>query len=398
MNQQSPDYWLSHPEELGGQPKKTIGKYVKQNGILVPTIFDTLEEARNSGVSILLRSEHPQDYDGVSGLLRSFEYPDVHNQNFLQGCKTIEDAIKECLELSKDYIIGVSSKLFPTDKQEAEFIGKSSYSAWEKISGYGYNRTIIADSCVAGRYHIITSRNRKIFYSYVIVDSGKIVKQFHSPLPEELYEGINGLITTYETIRNLEKFNPKHCPIMEFQTYDGSDYFLQYHRTRDFEPAKFTLERALEEGESEVVFVRGKTSPTGETFSVTIFPEREYPNEHESSFVTTDGVFESAWSLTRELSVFGIPKIRLERGALPNHTVISCLFKPRITVIFPIEYVLKDNEVTGEDESRGYLPREPILRGGESIVDFFDEDCKGKHPRINIRVISDGRRAYVKRV
>ena len=66
------DHYINNPEELKGQPKRTIADYVEQNGILVPKRFDSLAEARRFDGEVLLRSEHTQDYDGASGMLRSF--------------------------------------------------------------------------------------------------------------------------------------------------------------------------------------------------------------------------------------------------------------------------------------------------------------------------------------
>lgn len=65
------DYWLAHPEAFKGQPKRAIGDYVEQEGILVPRRFDSLKEARDSGLPVIARSEHIQEYDGVSGLFNS---------------------------------------------------------------------------------------------------------------------------------------------------------------------------------------------------------------------------------------------------------------------------------------------------------------------------------------
>ncbi|MBS3095869.1 hypothetical protein J4480_00345 [Candidatus Woesearchaeota archaeon] len=71
------DYYIQNPERLQGQPKRTIADYVEQNGVLVPRRFDSLAEARKSKKAILLRSEHPQDYDGISGLLDSFQLSNI---------------------------------------------------------------------------------------------------------------------------------------------------------------------------------------------------------------------------------------------------------------------------------------------------------------------------------
>ncbi len=52
-----------------------IVDYVEDAGFLVPRRFKDLEEALDfvdQGGKVIMRSEHPQDYDGVSGLLESF--------------------------------------------------------------------------------------------------------------------------------------------------------------------------------------------------------------------------------------------------------------------------------------------------------------------------------------
>jgi len=64
------DFYLEHPEELK-QPKRDIEDYVESNEILVPQRFDSLKEAKKSGLKIIARSEHPQDYAGISDLLKS---------------------------------------------------------------------------------------------------------------------------------------------------------------------------------------------------------------------------------------------------------------------------------------------------------------------------------------
>ena len=94
------DYYLQNPEALEGQPKKTIADYVEQNGILVPRRFDSLSEARKSHKRILLRSEHLQEYDGISGLLDSF---DLSSSSFpVRGSQSIEEVKPEREELEPD--------------------------------------------------------------------------------------------------------------------------------------------------------------------------------------------------------------------------------------------------------------------------------------------------------
>src|SRR5438552_893026 len=58
------------------RPKERIAEYVEQSGVEIPRIFPSLETALDfvkEGGGIMLRSEHPQDYAGTSGLLRSYK-------------------------------------------------------------------------------------------------------------------------------------------------------------------------------------------------------------------------------------------------------------------------------------------------------------------------------------
>lgn len=66
----SADFYLNNPPR---QPKREVGDYVEANGILVPRRFVNLDQALSSGKPFIVRSEHPQEYAGVSGLLHSFQ-------------------------------------------------------------------------------------------------------------------------------------------------------------------------------------------------------------------------------------------------------------------------------------------------------------------------------------
>ena len=58
--------------------------------------------------------------------------------------------------------------------------------------------------------------------------------------------------------------------MIEVQTVNDTNYFLQYHRTRDFRPTTFTLERTAETGETEALLVRGSTPEEGIVCDVTV--------------------------------------------------------------------------------------------------------------------------------
>lgn len=68
LRPQTPDYYTEHPPH---QPKREIAEYVRSQDILVPEIYDSLKTALQSGNPFIVRSEHPQDYAGASGLVSS---------------------------------------------------------------------------------------------------------------------------------------------------------------------------------------------------------------------------------------------------------------------------------------------------------------------------------------
>src|SRR5438270_3822706 len=74
MTEMSSDWWLSEATALQA-PKQEIVDYVEAQGFKVPRRFDTLDEALDivrAGGSIVVRSEHRDEYDGASGLLQSY--------------------------------------------------------------------------------------------------------------------------------------------------------------------------------------------------------------------------------------------------------------------------------------------------------------------------------------
>ncbi len=381
------DYYLENPERLKNQPKRTIADYVEQNGILVPTRFDSLKEAQSSGKHILLRSEHPQEYDGVSGLLDSFGLNSTchfggwkpGDLGFTpQGKETIEE-IKQTYFQSQEESPGeprFTQYCNFLNLDEEKFKEQFSFSIWEKITGF--NRTVVADSAIAGRYHVMTCDEENHFRNYAIVENGVITSELVMPLTPELKKGMTGLIKTYEAVQNLDRFDSHHCPIMEFQTtHDEQNYFLQYHRTRDFSPVDFTLQRSLEEGEAEVLFVRGGTPKEGIVCKVTV----QYGGIREWNFDADneDGSYDFHWNqvwpelMVRKRKVQMIDANNLNFSLdqmVINHIQKSKLFKPQVSIIHKLKDILSD-----------------------------DKDCKqGKNSYLDLHITSDGRRAFVKRV
>jgi len=280
------DYYTEDIARLQGQPKRTIGDYVESQGILVPRRFATLQEARNSGLPIIARSEHSQDYSGASGIVGSAnlswdDYKDIQS----------EEELRDKVMADPEYGIKMYKQLCRFSQgDEKKFKSEVSFSFWELLEGY--NRTIVADSAVKGRYHVMTylapilkpEEKRSSLYNYAIVENGLIVQEFIKPLTSDLKEGLPKIIEFYESVRNLGKFDPNHCPIMEIQTIGDKNYFLQYHRTINRDLSTFSLDRELENGEYLAKFVRGTTKPEGIILNVAMYyPEYKIEDE-EASF------------------------------------------------------------------------------------------------------------------
>ncbi len=375
------DYYLKDHTRLHGQPKRTVGDYVENNGILVPRRFDSLAEARAVGIPFLARSEHPQDYDGASGII-----PTLSDRN-LSDTLSEEDLKRKALS-DKDFGSKYNAYCALLGTDEKQFGEDISFSFWQEIDGY--NRTIVADSALPHKYHIMTTKIVKPFLpNYALVEEGKLVTQYGTPLMNVLIDGLPELLELYESIRTLPHFDANHCPIMEFQTESetGKNYFLQYHRTRDFVPVSFRIERPALGNEITSLFVRGATPSEGTTFDLTVIPGRFLHKKREALTIPEleDAAFLSRWILydetmaRRRRCIFS--KVRnVEDCLIPaarGHTTRSALFKPELSII------VSNNAVCSEQEFRTLW-----YRGKET----------GEDQKIKVHVVSDGRKAYIRRV
>lgn len=387
------DYYTEDPRRLEGQPKFTIGSYVAQTH---PTArrFRTLAEGRKSKRGLLIRSEHPQEYDGVSGLLDSYPLSHVLNR----GSRDVNEIKRRYFEDHRIPSHARHCELLGLDLKE--FQDEYSFSVWERLKGY--NRTVVADSAVPDRWHIMTTYKGGLegFASYIVFDNGEVlrlldffyndileddgsVEPFTDRIKGELTDGVTDLVEFYESIRRLDRFDPNHCPIIEIQTIGKRNYFLQYHRTRDFEPADFILDRDPMPGEIEVPFVRGKTPKEGERCRVTACYGKIktlLEKEDGSCDIRSDWEFSKLMFPRRTLQMKHFYDEGL-RGVLlvitTDHGPRSALFKPRVSVIHGM------NDM---------IPKEEL----DEIKRMAKET--GEHQYIYVDVVSDGRRAFIKRV
>lgn len=374
------DYYL---ENRSMQPKKDIGDYVEKNGILVPIRYDTLQDARASGENIFARFEHPQDYDGISGMFYSVnlsEFPKIDN---------VEELKKQVLK-RYDCIVAtyLDERLKLMNSNFNSFKEEFSYSFWEKIPEY--NRMIAADSVIKGKYHVMTRCDikGKETTDYAVVENGKVEHlipdaKYKTGSLKETDKKLKELVDIYEEVRNLERFDVNHCPIMEFQLSKGKHYFLQYHRGRDFSAPDFELTRQKEKGEEEALFVRGKTSPEGQTYRIVAhshdswYDGKPLPKEEDGFYGKTEEdeiypeLMARKWKLRIIPLVFDL-QFTLFDAVRIGHVSRTQLYKPEISLIIDQEKALLSKK-ENEDDSDDF-----------SYIDVF--------------AISDGRKAYVKRI
>lgn len=379
------DFYIEHPEELKGQPKRTIGDYVERNGILVPQRFDSLADAFASGKEFIARSEHPQEYDGMSGMLMS------HKSSWLEeGIKTEEELKAKGLGLPDIQRTGIWMQYIALGVSEEQFKQQVSYSCWEFHEGV--NCSVVADSAIPKRYHIMSNGFQLpvgLWYNYTCVDGNTVVLEGGSKQPEDIRNELPKLLKLYESVRQLPRFDPAHCPIMEMQKVDGKIYFLQYHRTRDFMPADFVLDRPPKPTENRALFVRGVTPPDGCTYKITAVhgwiwgvgeEETDFriPEQEEGALWRDEEGkrFPEIMARKRRVQVINHNLKDILGSLVRNHFARSILFKPELTIV-----------------------TEGLLYTSEEYKNWVEKAIKtGEDQHIDVHVVSDGRTAYVERV
>jgi hypothetical protein len=174
---------------------------------------------------------------------------------------------------------------------------------------------------------------------------------------------------------------------MEFVTFNGVNYFLQYHLARQFEPSSFVLDRQPESGELEAEFIRGATGPEGITCKVSAYygfkPRLNVMTLPEGEVAGFDFNYMRAFSeimvRRRKLQVIA-PHKRLETvlaEVAGDHLEFSKFMKPEVSVLVENERLFSE----GETER---LAEEALRTGVPSGIE--------------LHVVSDGRKAYVRRV
>jgi len=391
------DYYSTDRARLRGMPKSTMGRYVERTGKPVPRMFKTFEhakEAADSGIKIIARSEHEQEYGGASGLCashvfgdrRDFEGPD---QLPWGAGRLVEGAAIDLFRNEDEF----KRRAFATQRSSCQqycdlvgidikdFRNQVTWSYWEYLEGA--NRAVVADSAVSGRYHVMTTFGTS--KNYVIIEDGMVIIAFETkplmPLTPELREGLLKLIELYEDIRALRHFNPNHCPMMEFQTVGTVDYFLQYHRTRDFEPCP-AMDITPEKGDLEAIFVRGSTNGERRIYRTPMYWQRPKTIEPHEGYID-DGVCSAYGELLMRKTKLLIDTsnrrqfLQFAHNMACSHSPRSKLFKPEISIVVPHDDLFNWAK-TAEVKKRSLAERATQY--------------------VNFSVISDGRRAFIRMI
>ncbi len=364
------------------QPKAEIGRYVKQNGILVPEIYDSYSDAKKSGKEIIARSEHQNEYNGASGLFESIcsdncELFDAKNEKtFRKNALENESLDFECVARKYCNYLGINITEFKND---------FSYSFWEYLEGI--NHAIVADSSIRGRYHIMSREKKpKSKNYYTLIENGTVLGYNSLPLAKQtpkLIRMVKELIETYEKIRNLENFNPIHCPIIEFQTFNDKNYFLQYHRTIDFCPADFILEQAPFKNLIKADFARGATSKDGIELKIIIATGGDKLRKKEDGTIhfSFAGMYSELMVRKKIINFFPNSPGKLLEETLWDfaygHASRSQMFKPKVSIITDLYKLISKEEYNKA----------------------FEEAFEGKNTqKFRFFVISDGNLAFFQRI
>jgi hypothetical protein len=411
------DYYVEDPSRLKGKPKLTIGDYVESAGIpglYVPRRYATFRTAKReveNGGTVLFRNEHECEYDGPSGLADSIRINAElrYTAEYLKYEKTLDEKGFEEAHKYHYYcnLLGLDI---------AEFKKGFSYSYWEYIPGM--NVAIIADSSIEGRYHLMLQGKRKVNDDmYVIVENGKIVDAFERYYLSQPDEKINAtvlrLITLYEQIRNLDNFNPLHCPIMEFQIGDDrKDYFLQYHRTRDFCQSTFTLDDP-KPGWIETIFARGATPTsegrivrTGIGYPMSFFHPEDgaiLKEKEEGCSFSDDCAYNEIRARQRILQIIPLTvgdsmHRELKRIRDTSQRKLTRRYKETIYNQFQRTIVGHANRSALFKPDVSVIQSVPEIVGSESVRMRLKAVWTNRIEFVNIQVISDGKRAFVRRV
>lgn len=278
------------------QPKFEIGQYVAEQGVSVPLIDNQKdwERAFDDGTA-MLRSEMPQDYDGLSGLLSSerlqngmFARP---NQGYAgRFGSLVMEGLRSGELNGTEYMKYLRGDHFNWVNREADLTTRAAYfgvlhylnlrnqsaSRWRFVEGA--NVSVFADPVVEGRYHFGVKparrhpREHQSIGSYLFeADEYDEPKQFRKHKVPFI---ARPFIEVYDRIRDLPRFDTTQNPVIELQQdAEGTIHFLQYLKTGQEQQYAEPFDLPESEDTVTTTNVRGVTAPEGKEMKLYIEPD-----------------------------------------------------------------------------------------------------------------------------
>ena len=225
------------------QPKAQDAEEVEKLGLMkVPRRF-TFRDAKKAiteGISVIARSEHPDEATGECGVNPSKTFD---KEEPLRGGTLSDFKLRMLLT---DYLMRQNHRFCEINGIDIATHNESlSWSFWEKIPGV--NLSVVEDNARLGRYWVMGSwkfeeeapsgeeRLRTAFDVFMVENEKLLSRSEKWPaLPESLSLQMGNIIESYEKIKS--HFGSQTAWVVEMQlSPTGELYFLQRHPTRSSE-------------------------------------------------------------------------------------------------------------------------------------------------------------------
>jgi hypothetical protein len=352
---QSADFFIANPPL---QPKREIVEYVGNQGFTVPRIFESFAAARQelTDRNILIRGEHPQDYNGASDLIISTTSWDELDERAAEAGKDPGDYLASAMGVApyenrnfNDYFLLWNDTV--PDNQ-------TSMSFWENIDDKD-KAVIYRDPARPQTNHVLylATENRGLTRpgltrNYVLYDrQSDVVESLVQDTGRNIEPAVRQVSNLFDQIASLPYFDPQHCYLAEFViNQQDTPYFVQMHRGRDAqEPATHNVDPEDFSDEWYTAdMVIGSTEPEGlviPTFQI-VSPAQRLPaidalKAGHGHFVNraAGGLAIEFLALNTPLYIHGHDGQTVLGEAVYGHGARSGLYRPPLSIVPPKSFV-----------------------------------------------------------